>query len=173
MLLKMCFPAKSKLSNNYICLISLNYIRNCVKIMLHCRALELQLIHLGLLHFTFDTAPGWQLTWLVTHHAGRDARRHYSSWGGKRVCACSTVWTNKSSLCKSLSLQAVYKKVVGGYRIYSIDFGEVSSGFTGGLHWGLAVLALASPFHLTCLTGVNLDYPEALVLAHACANHVL
>jgi len=41
---------------------SLNYIRNGVRIALHHRALELQLIHFGLLSFTFDTAPGWQLT---------------------------------------------------------------------------------------------------------------
>lgn len=63
--------------------------------------------------------------------------------------------------------------MVGGYGVYTIDFGEASTGFTGGLHRGLAVPAPARPFHLTCLTVVNLDYPEALVPAHACANHVL
>ena len=63
--------------------------------------------------------------------------------------------------------------MVGDYRVYTIDFGEANTGFTGGLHSGLAILALASPFHLTCLTVVNLDYPKALVPAHACANHVL
>lgn len=66
---------------------SLNYIRNGVRITLYHRALELQLIDLGLLHFTFDAAPGLQLTWLITHHPGRDARRHYS-WGNKAVGLC-------------------------------------------------------------------------------------
>lgn len=35
------------------------------------------------------------------------------------------------------------------------------------------MLALAGPLHLMCLTVVNLDYSEAPVLAHACANHML
>lgn len=52
------------------------------------------------------------------------------------------------------------------YRVPTRDFGEMSTG-------GLVILAQAGLFCLMSLSAVNLDYPEAVVLAHACANHVL
>lgn len=126
--------------------------------MLYHRALELQLVLFLAASFHLCCSSWLKADLVKNPHPGGDAQRFDSFWGEETVPA---VWPAGRDL---LSKELWPPSCAQGFRWLSLYPRLWSSELW--LHrwllWGLAVLALASPFHLPCLRVVNLDYPQLL-----------